>query len=31
MRIIASFGPTGELFGARQLELPIADDIRAQL
>lgn len=31
LRIIASFGPTGELFGARQLKLPIADDIRAQL
>ncbi len=31
LRIITSFGPTGELFGARQLKLPIAEDIRAQL
>lgn len=31
LRIITSFGPTGELFRARQLKLPIADDIKAQL
>jgi glycosyl transferase family 25 len=30
MKIVASFAPTGELFRARQLQLPIADDIRAQ-
>lgn len=31
LRIVASFVPTGELFGARQVKLPIADDIKAQL
>jgi glycosyl transferase family 25 len=31
IRIIRSFAPSGELFGARQLRLPIADDIKAQL
>jgi GR25 family glycosyltransferase involved in LPS biosynthesis len=31
LRILTSFGPTGELFRARQLKLPIADDIKAQL
>ncbi len=31
LRIISSFAPSGELFGARQLQLPIADDIKAQL
>jgi GR25 family glycosyltransferase involved in LPS biosynthesis len=31
LRILTSFAPTGELFGARQLKLPIADDIKAQL
>jgi glycosyl transferase family 25 len=31
VRIVQSFVPTGELFGARQVKLPIADDIKAQL
>lgn len=30
LRVITSFAPTGELVGARQVKLPIADDIRAQ-
>lgn len=31
LQIIRSFAPTGELFGSRQLQLPIAADIKAQL
>lgn len=30
-RIVTSFAPTGELFRGRQLTLPIADDIKAQI
>jgi GR25 family glycosyltransferase involved in LPS biosynthesis len=31
LRILRAFAPSGELWGARQMHLPIAEDLRAQL
>lgn len=31
LRVVGSFAPTGELFRARHLKLPVADDIKIQL